>query len=213
MKLLTDGDQGVRAACRWLAPSARSTDELLAEQMLTCVSASGNGDGWDRFGAGRRDGFDPAGAGAAADAIDEIRCGSKLALHHRPANQRVVHRQHADGGEVARVGLVRLHLLLRVQLEVVQIEGERRRSFVGRYLDEDAGRRIAAGNHFAERDLRLHADAERRRTSVMSGTPFLDRRGGRRRLLGGRLLGLRERGHRDRQCDEAGREAQRMRSV
>ena len=67
-----------------------------------------------------------------SDAVPE------LALDGRPADERVVHRQRADARRVARVGPVRLHLLFRVRVPVVQIEGERHRSAMRRQRDEHA---------------------------------------------------------------------------
>ena len=76
-------------------------------------------------------------------------------------------RQHADRRGVARVGAVRLDLLLGVGVEVVEIEGQRRRALVRRNLDHHAGGGIAAGQDLAERQLRLR----RRRRAAPGRSP------------------------------------------
>src|SRR5258708_5294990 len=73
-----DGDRPT-----WLRVCRRAVDpfhcELFAEQAHLELLL-GDLDG-DRLGAGRRDRFDAAGAGATSDAVDQVRGRTELALH------------------------------------------------------------------------------------------------------------------------------------
>ena len=55
----------------------------------------------DVLDTSRRHGLYVHRARAAADPIQQIRRLPELALDRRPTDERVVHRQHADGGRVA----------------------------------------------------------------------------------------------------------------
>jgi len=110
------------------------------------------------------------------DAIDEVGHFSELVLHDRARKKCVVHRQHTDGGRVARVRTIRLHLLFGVRVAIVQIERQRDRPFVFRDPDDDPGRGIAFAHDVAVLELRVHADAERRRTDHLWRLFFRRRR-------------------------------------
>ncbi len=104
----------------------------------------------DRLGARRRHGLDAARSGAAADAIEQVLLGPELAQHHGAVDQRVVHRQHADGGGVFPVGLFELHELRRIGVPVVELEGNRDRATMRRNGDEHPLFGVVAGQHVAE---------------------------------------------------------------
>ena len=117
------------------------------------------------LGAGRRDGLHAAWPGAAANPIDEIDGLPELALHHRPADQRVVHRQHADrrrcSARTARLAFTcSSEYVWRLCRSKVSVTGPVMR----RQRNQDAAGRIAAAHHVAEGAPASHADAERRRT-------------------------------------------------
>ena len=70
--------------------------------MLTCSpTSSGSVSVTNSVPAGAT-ALTPRRARAAFDSIDEIGGGPELALDDRAVNQRVVHRQDADGGGVLR---------------------------------------------------------------------------------------------------------------
>ena len=104
----------------------------------------------DRLGARRRHGLDAARSGAAADAIEQVLLGPELAQHHRAIDQRVVHRQHADGGGVFPIGLLELHELRRIGVPVVQLERNRHRAAMRWNGDEHPLLGVVAGQHVAE---------------------------------------------------------------
>ena len=131
-------------------------------RIVTSVSSAASGSviGFD---ADRRNRFDPAWAGAAADALEQIVGPPELGRDDRARQQRVVERQHADAGDIRRVRGLQPHFFFRVGVAVVQVEPQRHRSAVRRQLDDDALLRIPPGQHIAILALGLDAGAERRR--------------------------------------------------
>ena len=129
-------------------PSGRITDSF-SPRIDTCSSTSA-GSSIVMNSCRRRHRFDAAGAGAAADPIEQILLGPELALDHRPIDQRVVHRQHANGRGVFAVGLLQLHQLGRIGVAVVQLERHRDGAAMRRNGDEHAFLGVGAGQHIAE---------------------------------------------------------------
>src|SRR5262245_26023326 len=66
----------------------------------------------DRLGPRRRDSLGAARTRTAAHAVDKVGRRSKFALDDRAANQRVIHRQHANRGRVSGKPALGLHLFL-----------------------------------------------------------------------------------------------------
>ena len=97
--------------------------------------------------------FSPPGPLPPANPVHEIGRRAELALHVEPREQRVVQREHADRRGVAVIGAVRLDLLFRVGVPVVQVERQRHRTLMRRKRDDDAAGGIAADLHVAEHDV------------------------------------------------------------
>ena len=103
----------------------------------------------------------------------------ELALHDRPADQRVVHRQHADRRRVAREGAVGLHLLFGIGVAVVQVERQRDRTAVRRQPDRGCRRRDR-GRSCTSQKLSLRRSRRRRAASGTSSSARLFLSGRRR---------------------------------
>ena len=130
---------------------------------------------------------------------------------HRSGHQRVVERQHADAGRVRRETSLLAHLIFRIRVAVVQVEAQRQHAAMRRELDEDALRRIAAGQHVAEIQLGLDAHAKRRRArQVRRRLRGLHHRGGASLHRRGCLLGLPRKTQRRHRQEQGGDKIRRL---
>ena len=116
---------------------------------------------------GRRNGFHATGTRAATDSIEQVLLGAELAHHHGAINQRVVHRQHADGRRVLAVRLFEFHELRGIGMAIVKLERHGHRATMRWNGDEHALFRVVAGQHVAEPAARGDPDAELRHAAPL----------------------------------------------